>query len=98
MQNPNNPTNTTITLINNKDIRIKGCLIAITILDLMASVAFKFPRIIRGMVRKVNNHISIENIKPTNGRFAISNKVDVPELINVIMKVAINSSLKFAFC
>lgn len=53
MQHPMNPTIDAIMDTITSPKRTKGCFDTITILDFMASKAFKSPKIIRGIVRKV---------------------------------------------
>lgn len=88
MQNPIKPVSEArkATIINAKII--KGCLKIIRILDFMASIAFRFPKTINGMVKKVKNVIDNEVNIPMDCIPAISRSVDRPVLINVIMNVA----------
>ena len=57
MQQPMNPTMAAIIATITSPNRINGCFKTTTILELMASIAFKFPNMINGMVRKVKNDI-----------------------------------------
>ena len=94
MQHPMNPTMEAIKLTINNPKSTNGCFETIMILDFMACTAFKFPKIINGTVRKLNNQIAMVVNTPTNSICAISSKVDNPDRNMVITNVAIISSLK----
>ena len=88
IQNPIKPVKEAkaATIINAK-ISI-GCFKIMLALDFMASMAFKFPKIINGTVKKVNNVIANENSIPIIGIPVLFTRVEIPELVKAIRKVA----------
>lgn len=66
----------------------KGCLKIMRTLDFMASIAFRFPKTINGMVKKVKKVIVNEVNILRDCIPEISRSVDSPVLVSVIMNVA----------
>lgn len=94
IQNPIKPRQTIIILTISNPNKTKKCLETIVKLPFIASKAGSFPKIIRGMVKKVKNEMIELNSEPINL---------IPEASNVVLKpnekiemtvVAINKSLK----
>ena len=90
IQQPIKPTNEAIPATINNRARISGCLPTMIILDFIASVTFKFPKIINGMVSEVNNEITNES----NVSIAVIpirlNPIEINALKKPINNVAVN--------
>ena len=94
IQHPMNPTNEAIKeTINNKSI-IKGCFMTMMKLDLMASTALLFPKIIRGTVNIVKNVMVNDINNPIVSIPTCLRIVEMLALISVIIAVAVKISLK----
>ena len=66
MQNRINPVNDAIPETNTNPNNSKGCFETSIALDLMASIAFRFPNTISGMLKKVKNEIPTEINAPSS--------------------------------
>lgn len=64
IQQPIKPTKDAIKPTNNNKRRTKGCFRTICKLNRIASIAFKSPKIIRGIVKTVKKEIAIVITKP----------------------------------
>lgn len=67
----------------------KGCLETIAILDFMASMAFNFPKTIKGTTKNVTKESIKEIREPIMLSPANSRTIESPVLNNVIMNMAI---------
>ena len=92
MQHPINPTREAIALTINNPKSTKGCFETIIMLDFRASMAFKLPKIISGIVRNVKKEITALNNAPTISISTSLNISDKPVVKIVRRNVAMTSS------
>lgn len=95
MQHPISPTKVEMKPITSNPSKISGCFATIITLDFIASIAFKFPKMMRGMVSIVNNVMVTVIINPTNGICTKSINDESNVLKIEISNVALKSSLKY---
>ena len=88
------PTNEPKNATNNSRNSVRNFELVNRILDCIAPIAFCLPNIISGVLKTVNIPMPNEIIPPTTGTLKWVKALSIPELINVIIKVATNNSLK----
>jgi hypothetical protein len=94
IQKPISPTSEPRNATNKSRNKVRNFVLVSWILDCIAPMAFCLPNIISGVLKTVNIPIPNEIIPPTTGTLKWVNVLSIPELINVIIKVARNNSLK----
>ena len=94
MQKPISPTNEPKNATNKSRNSVRKFELVNRILACIAPRAFCLPNIISGVLKTVNIPIPNEIIPPTTGTLKWVKALSIPELINVIIKVATNNSLK----
>ena len=79
----------TATISNPKST--KGCFDTIILLDLIASIAFRFPKTINGIIKKVRKDIKVVIMVPTKlypaDSRSIANPVPNTPMINIAIKI-----------
>ena len=79
---------------NNKRIIVKGCLLTIITLDFIASIAFKLPKIINGIVSDVNTVIANAIIVSTKIIPTKLKATEIKPLVSEINNAAMKSCIK----
>jgi hypothetical protein len=88
---PKIPTIPAITATISNPKSTKGCFETMIILDLIASVTFRFPKTIKGIVKKVIKDINVVirvpiKLNPADSR-SIASPVPNPPIINTEIKI-----------
>jgi hypothetical protein len=94
IQKPISPTSEPRNATNKSRSKVRNFVLVNWILSCIALIAFCLPNIISGVLKTVNIPIPNEIIPPTTGILKWVNAVSIPVLIHVMIKVAINNSLK----
>ena len=94
IQQPIKPMAEPTPATKSKRIIVNGCLLTIIMLDLMASIAFKSPKIIRGIVNEVNTVIANAIKVSTRIIPTILKRTEMKPLSSEINNVAIKSCAK----